>query len=273
MPTSRSSRVRRLPLDGALVAVTRPAESARSLVAALERAGAELLLAPAIRRGPPRSYRGLDAGVAALIAGELDGVLFTSPASVPAFVGRLLKAGDATALRGKLLAAVGIGTAAALRARGLRPQAVSSGGGEELAALLVERFGPDLSGRHYLLPRAAGGREELRDGLEAAGAKVKVVDAYRTEPASKAELQPLADALDAGDVAVVLFASPSAVEAVAKALGRAAPRLLGGTRLVAIGKTTAQAIEERGLEVAAMAGEPTDAGLVAAAVRAIGVAE
>jgi uroporphyrinogen-III synthase len=270
---SRSSRARRWPLEGALVAVTRPAESARVLVAALEKAGAAPLLAPAIVRAPPKSYRALDAGVKALVDGKLDGVLFTSPAAVPAFVGRLLRQGDAAALRGKLLAAVGEGTAAALRSRGLRPQLVATGGGEAMAALIVERFGPDLGGKRYLLPRAAGGREELREGLEAAGAEVKAADAYRIEPASKADLLPLADALDAGDVNAVLFASPSAVDAVAKALGRSASRLLGGTRLVAIGKTTAKAIEERGLAVAAVADEPTDAALIAAAVRAIGNAE
>lgn len=266
MPTS--ARARR-PLAGRLIAVTRPVESARSLVAAVEKAGAAPLLAPAILRGPPKSYRALDAGVKALIEGELDGVLFTSPAAVPAFVGRLLKQGDATALRGKLLAAVGQGTAAALRSRGLRPQLAGNAGGEEMAALILERYGPSLDGRRYLLPRAAGGREELKEGLEAAGAVVKVADAYRIEPASKTDLLPLADALDSGDVDAVLFASPSAVDAVAKALGRSATRLLGETRLVAIGKTTAKAIEERGLAVAAIADEPSDEGMIAAAVRAI----
>jgi uroporphyrinogen-III synthase len=273
MPTSRSSRVRRLPLAGALVAVTRPEESARTLVAALERAGAEPLLAPAIRRAPPKSYRALDTGIAGLIGGTFDGVLFTSPASVPVFVGRLLKQGDATALRGKLLAAVGEGTAAALRARDIRPHVVAHSGGEELAEAIVARYGENIRGARFLLPRAAGGREELRDGLEAAGATVKVADAYRIEPAQKADLLPLAEALDEGDVAAVLFASPSAVDAVVKALGRSAPRLLGGTRLVAIGRTTGKAIEERGLEVAAVAAEPSDAGLVAATIRALEAAE
>lgn len=268
MPTPRSSGIRR-PLEGALVAVTRPEESARSLAAALERVGAVPLLAPAIRRAPPKSYRALDAGVAALVAGELDGVLFTSPAAVPVFVGRLLRQGDATALRGKWIAAVGAGTAAALRARGLKPQVVANGGGAELAALLCERLGSPVAGARFLLPRAAGGREELRDGLVAAGAAVKIADAYRIEPAKKADMEPLAAALGAGDVTAVLFASPSAVDAVANALGRSASRLLAGTHLVAIGRTTAKAIEELGFEVAAVADQPTDEDLVAATVRAV----
>jgi uroporphyrinogen-III synthase len=164
------------PLAGACVVVTRPAGSARALLARLRTLGANAINLPAIAlRAAPSSAaleRALDAARTAYA------VVFVSPAAVR----------FAFALRPKLkiprsvaLLAVGASTAAALRRRGLahvrRPERQDS---EGLVAL------PELArvrGQRVLLIGAAGGRELLAETLRARAARVVPVHVYaRTAP-------------------------------------------------------------------------------------------
>jgi uroporphyrinogen-III synthase/uroporphyrinogen III methyltransferase/synthase len=61
---------------------------------------------------------------------------------------------------------------------------------------------------------------------------------------------PLAAWLEAGEVAAVAFASPSAVQAVVGGLGARGVALLRRATLAAIGPTTAEALRAAGLEPA-----------------------
>lgn len=163
------------------------------------------------------------------------------------------------------IAAVGPGTAAALRSIGLDPQVISGKGtGADLANALVERLGDEAGRMRFLLPRALEGREELARGLGAAGAKVDIVAAYRTHRASAEELQPLIDWL--GDTVAVAFASPSAVEAVLAVTGGT----LGGALAVAIGETTAGALRAAGVKRVAVATHPDDRSMLEALLAALG---
>lgn len=270
-----------------LVAITRPAAQAAGLVRLLEAEGIATLVAPAIRRVAPASWGPLDEGIRGVEAGRYLGVLFTSPAAVEAyalrsallrgeapFESKLVEGDPAPAfgaappplpeLAGRIVGAVGRGTAAVLARHGIARCVLSRDGtGGGLAEALRAELGERLAGARFLQPRAAAGREELATGLRACGAAVDVVDAYRTEPAGAAELAELARRADR--LGAVIYASPSAVEAVF-----AAAPAVRTVPAVAIGATTGAALVQAGARAIFEADHPDDEGLLAATLRALG---
>lgn len=245
------------------IAVTRTEEDARSLVGMLRSKGAEVFVHPAIRRVPPRDPTALEEAVGRLRRGLYDGALFTSPAAVAA-LRRIW--GDASLPVG-ILGAVGPATRAALEAWTGGPVIVGPRhDGASLAEAMVGALGERLRGARFLQPRAEAGRTELREGLEEAGARVEVVAAYRTEPEDAAALRGLRLRLERREVDAVVFASPSAVRAVAEACGGSLSRM-GTIWGVAIGRTTAHALREAGAPRVEVALEATDEAIVEALER------
>ena len=119
------------------------------------------------------------------------------------------------------------------------------------AGLLAAFAGERLAGRRVLLPASTAARDELAAGLRGQGAVVDLVAAYSTvEPPG---LGPaVASCLDQGfDLA--LFASPSAVEAFARAAGKRAR----GLPVAVIGPTTEAAARAGGLDVRGVASPST----------------
>ena len=246
-------------LDRRTVVVTRGKGGEDALSARLRELGAEVREIPSIAFAPPADAAPLDAALLGL--GRFDWAAFASATAVDRTVGRLRALGIDPAALGRLsLAAVGPATAAAL-ARAVRaPDVVpAEAKGEALAAALAGR----VRGRTVLVPRPAEGRPELIEGLAAAGAEVHAVEAYRTLPAQAEAIRPLARWLDAGEVAAIAFASPSAVKAVVAGLGDRAS-LLRTVALAAIGPTTAEALREAGLAPAVQPTRHTGADLAEA---------
>ncbi|HWV37722.1 MAG TPA: uroporphyrinogen-III synthase [Vulgatibacter sp.] len=253
-----------MSLAGRRIAITRPASSSAALASRLDAAGATVLVAPAIRRGPPSSWELLDAGLSRLAAGGYDGVLFTSPAAVAPFCERLGRIAGLDVLERLTVGAVGPGTAAALAARGIEGAIVPPReDGASLAEAVAAAFGSRLDGARFLQPRAEEGRAELSAGLRARGAAVDVAPAYRTIRAAAEELRPLAVELAAGRCDAVVFASPSAVGAVLDAAA------LGAAKAVAIGETTARALRSRGVGEVFVAATADDDGIFAAVEQAL----
>jgi uroporphyrinogen-III synthase len=87
--------------------------------------------------------------------------------------------------------------------------------------------------------------------------------AYRTRPVAAARLAPLRAWLAAGQIHAVAFASPSAVQAVAAALGDEVG-LLTRVLVGAIGPTTAAALRAHGIEPGAVPEQHTGEGLAEA---------
>ncbi|HKA90983.1 MAG TPA: uroporphyrinogen-III synthase [Haliangiales bacterium] len=146
------------------------------------------------------------------------------------------------------VAAVGDRTAEALRKAGLAVDLVAAektgaGLARALAAAGIKRA-------RILVPHAAEGRDDLADGLRAAGARVTVVAAYRNVPLAPAELAPLVARLVAGDIGAAAFFAPSQVAPLAGALDRVG-------LIAAIGPTTADALRAAGARVDVVAPEPT----------------
>ena len=218
------------PLFGRTVAVTRARAQASGLAARLRSLGAVVVEAPAIRivpiHGPPIDVTGYDL------------VCLTSPNGVRILFERLAARGqDARALAGARVAAIGPGTAAALRSHGLiadvvpAERFVAEGLVEALARVPVARA---------LVARAAEARDVLVEALRARGAEVDVVALYETvaEPLTEEQVAAVARA------DYVTFTSSSTVRFLLAELGGRAG--LAG-RLVSIGPVTSAALREHGL--------------------------
>jgi uroporphyrinogen III methyltransferase/synthase len=216
---------------------------------------------PTIRLEPPDDWGPLDRAIARLAAFRW--VIFPSANGVPPFRERLGRAGrDARALAGARLAAIGAETAEALRRAGLEPDLVPA---EYRAEGLVAALGPLVeAGSEVLLVRAAEAREVLPRGLEACGARVTVVPAYRTVTA-KEGADGVRGLLDRRGIDVVTFTSSSTVRGFMTLLAPEEIRpLLAGVVLAAIGPVTAATIAEYGVAVGVMPREYTVAALAAA---------
>jgi uroporphyrinogen-III synthase len=219
---------------------------------------------PAIERGPVGA-RALDGSLRRIAAGEFDWVVFTSRSGVEALLGRLPALGLTVEAVKARVAAVGEGTARALRERGVEPALVP----RTFTTDALSRAMPSGSGK-VLLARA----DVAPDGLEAALARkgwtALRVDAYRTRPADS--LPPGADrALREGRVDAVTFTSASTVQGfagVASEALKAAPRR---PKIVCIGPVTARAARAFGLTVDAVARPHTIDGVVAALERVLAV--
>jgi uroporphyrinogen III methyltransferase/synthase len=220
----------RRQLADVTVAVTRARAQASGLGSRLRALGAAVVEAPAIRIAPLAAQLG--------DLRRYDLVCLTSPNGVRLLFERMAAAGaDARALSGARIAAIGPGTAAALRERGLIADVVPE---RFLAEGLVDALA-DVPVTRALVARAAEARDVLPDALRARGAEVDVVALYETVAENLSE--PQLAALAGADY--VTFTSSSTVRFLLDAIADGArPR----GRLVSIGPVTSAALRERGLE-------------------------
>ena len=246
----------RRPLHGRRVVVTRARAQASGLAARLERLGAEVVQAPAIRIVPRPAGEGEVAAAAASID-SYSLVCVTSANGAELLLDALTAAGrDARSLAAATVAAIGPGTAAALAARGVRADVVPE---RSVAEALVEALAAvEVEGRRVLVARAAEARDVLPDALGARGADVHVVTLYETVAEELGEEE--AEAAAGADY--VTFTSSSTVRFFLQALdGRPFPER---ARVVSIGPVTSESARELGLEVHAEASRHDIDGLVEA---------
>jgi uroporphyrinogen III methyltransferase/synthase len=242
----------RRPLHGDVVAVTRARAQASGLAERLRELGAEVVETPAIRIEPRRVEGELQAAIDR--AGEYGLVCFTSPNGVHLFFAAL--AGDARALAGATVAAIGPGTAAALLEHGVRADIVPE---RFVAEALVDALAEvELDGMRVLIARAAEARSVLPDSLRERGAQVDDVALYDTVA------EPLTDAQRAGlaRATYVTFTSSSTV----RFLLESGVRPPAGARIVSIGPVTSATAEEHGLTVDVEAEQHDIDGLVDALI-------
>lgn len=287
-------------LEGARILITRSADRAEPLAAALRALGAEPLVLPLIDFELASDQHSLDVAFDALGAGAYQWLVITSTTTLQALEIKAAERG--TDLRrwvpGSVqVATVGTTSRDALLARGLHVDLLPEGD-QQSASGLLDVWPPNQG--MVFLPQADLADHGLARGLQSRGASVQAVTAYRTvnypaDPGRSLAAQlstnvglgsdapggpgagesgpPLPAALTpatakaelaAGRLHAVVAASPSAVERIHSAL-----RPLGDCRLVAIGPSTAAQADSVGLPVAATANAPTTAGLVQAIAEAL----
>jgi uroporphyrinogen III methyltransferase/synthase len=226
------------PLAGLSVAVTRARAQASGLARRLEALGASVVQAPVIRVRPL-----VDASPPTLDPSPYDLICVASPNAVAPLFERLDDGvhprGDARALAGARVAAIGPGTARALAERGVIADVVPE---RFVAESLVQALA-ELPVARALIARAAEARDVLPDALRARGAQVDVLALYETsaEPLSGQTLELVRQA------DYVTFTSSSTVRFLLQAAGGDA-RLSPSTRVVSIGPVTSATLREHDLQ-------------------------
>lgn len=250
------------PLAGKRVVVTRAADQAAGLVAALGELGALVFCLPTIRTVP------VPADELAMVIGRLptyDWLVFTSENGVRHFLAVVAQGGGGPdAFAQARLAAVGRTTAAALAAAGRTADFTPA---VALGEALLREFtaGWDLAGARILRVRGDLAPTILERGLRAAGAVVEVATAYRTRPAEPdptllAEIRQVPPA-------AVTFASGSAVEGFARIFPDSSwPATVPA---VCIGQPTSTAARRAGWRKVVVANQASAADLAKAVVLAL----
>ncbi|MBE9516412.1 MAG: uroporphyrinogen-III synthase [Proteobacteria bacterium] len=163
------------PLAGARILVTRPAHQAGPLTEAIEQAGGQARLFPALAIGPKplseperQQLHELD---------QVDTAFFISPNAVHHAFDTINKEG-LTLPANIRLACVGAGSEQALAKHGytnvIRPEHSFTSEG-----LLSRPEFSDMQGKRVLIFRGNGGRELLKQTLEARGARVNYIECYQ----------------------------------------------------------------------------------------------
>ncbi|HEV2127984.1 MAG TPA: hydroxymethylbilane synthase [Thermomicrobiales bacterium] len=245
-------------LKGMKVIVTGTDDLASRAATEVERRGGDPVPLRTIQILPPADLESLQDALAELQRGGFDHLVLTSRQGVGA-VSSILKGLPAETVK---IGAIGEATAAALRDLGIEPDVVAEDSrGEGMLAALERHVRP---GERVLLPLSSRARRVLAEGLARRGADVTRVDAYETRLVTEPDPN-VVSLVEKGEIDAVLLASPSAVRGFVAQLGTLLPVLSGAT-FVAIGRMTADVMEEHGLPVHAVPSEPGAEAMVIALV-------
>jgi uroporphyrinogen III methyltransferase/synthase len=247
---------------GRRVLLTRVRGGSDRLRQILTARGLTVMEMPAIAIEPAEDLSLLDRALADLHSYQW--VAFASRNAVRAVLNRLSALGLALP-GGVRIAAVGASTAEDLRAAGIGVHCLPER--QTAAGLAAAMQAVGVQGARILLPVGDRSRPELRERLEAAGARVESVVVYRTVLPQNVDAD-LLDAVRQGGIDTIVLASPSAAENLVALLGTAEP--LARAKLVCIGPTTATAVRDLGLKPAAVAARPAPEALADAVLSLYG---
>ena len=251
--------LRRRPLFGRTVLVTRPVDHADETADAFHDAGARVLTAPMIQIGPVDDPTDLDVAIQDLP--NTDAVIFASRNGVRFFFERLRQQGR-DARRLPAVGAIGEATAAALEEQGILADLIPRHASSEF---FVGEFAWGLHGKRVLVVRASRSRPTLPEGLARAGVKVREVVAYRHRDADSIDAK-ITDELRDGHIDWITATSSATAANLVRLLGGD----LGRARLAAISDNVADVFRRSGHAVAAVADEPSVEAMIQAVARADG---
>lgn len=245
----------RLPLFGRRIVITRAGEQSGSVAALLHQLGAQAIELPTICIEPAADYAPLDSAIERLR--EYGWLIFTSANGVRFFLDRLDRsASDLRAIQGRICA-IGPATRDALERFHLKVDVMAR---QYVAEGLLESLADyDLAGARILIARAAVARDVLPIELERRGARVDVVEAYRTT--APPDLPTRATEVLATHPDWITFTSSSTARNLIDAVGADALR---GVKCASIGPVTSATLRNFGITPAVEAAEFTIPGLIAA---------
>lgn len=213
-------------LDGTGIVITRPRAAAEALAAELVHAGARPFVFPALAIEELPWSDELDARLGRLR--EASWAVFISANAVEKGLAAAQRHGAWPA--SVRVAAVGEATAQALRDAGFRDVLAPRERHDSEALLALEPL-QRVSGQRIVIFRGEGGRERLREGLEARGAKVEYVECYRrVRPAS--DPGPLLAAWSRGEVHAVSALSGDTLDNFLAMIGPQGERYAAATALL-----------------------------------------
>ncbi len=174
-----------------------------------------------------------------------DWIFFSSPRAVRFFFKHLSESDGQASAR---LAALGPGTAAAVEEAGRSCAFIGSGNPTHTA----DQFLRFAQGAHVVFPRALHSRRSIQRALADKIRATEIV-VYENRPAT--DLPP-------GPFQVLVFTSPMNAEA-----WFAQRAVESGQRIIAIGRSTADALRRLGIEALQLAARPTEKALAEAVLR------
>ena len=239
------------PLAGRTIVITRAQNQANEFVAELERYGAAVVLCPTIEICALESYERLDEAIEHLYG--YDWLIFTSVNGVEYFFKRLAACGRKVSDLDELkVCAIGEATADRLRELHVHVDVIPEEFKAEGVFAALERFvgGTEaLQNLNVLIPRASVARDYLPKALEAAGARVDVVPAYRTALPADLDRGRVA-AMLSGSADCIAFTSSSTVRNLALLFDtHDLSEALAGVAIACIGDVTATTAADYGLGV------------------------
>lgn len=256
--------LKKKPLTGRRILVTRGAEQAEGLARLLRELGGEVIVFPTIAITEPDDCSPLDRALDGI--GQYNWIIFTSRNGVKYFFKRMNeRLIDIRDLKGIKLGAIGPKTKEALEEHGLRidfmpPKYIA----EEIVASIK---GMIKTGDRILLPRSDKARKFLKEALTGLGVEVNEVITYRT-CAAGGDPDYLRRMLEQGFIHLITFASSSAVQNFVQLFdGHDLTALMRDVQVACIGPVTARTAVGSGLRADLVAREYTSEGLVEAILR------
>ncbi len=225
------------PLSGKKILITRARDQAALFATSLRDLGAEVVEFPSIEIVPPLRWEELDHAIDQVES--YDWIIFTSANGVNFFWQRWEEKRKPRRLPASLKAcAIGPATAYQLKEKGMEVHYTPK---EFIAEAILEGFEKmAIKGKRILLARAQEARDVLPKGLKQLGAKVDVVEAYRTVK-PKGGSKRLKELLLKGRIDAITFTSSSTVNHFAELLKKEDLReLLNGIAIACIGPITAR---------------------------------
>ncbi len=251
------------PLFGKRILITRSKKQSSEFSSLLKKNGAEVIELPMIEIVPPRSWKGVDQAIDRLKI--YDWIVFTSANGVDFFFERLKdRKKTFTSLSSPKVCAIGPATASRLAERKVFVHLMPK---EYVAESILEAFKREsMEGKRILLARAQKARDVLPKGLEKLGARVDVVEVYRTiRP--KGGSGKLKRILKERKVDLITFTSSSTVNHFIELLkGEDLESLLQGVLIACIGPVTSERAKQWGMKVQIQPREYTIKGLTQAIV-------
>ncbi|MCB1234877.1 MAG: uroporphyrinogen-III C-methyltransferase [Verrucomicrobiae bacterium] len=233
------------PLFGKRVVVTRTRSQAGELSRQLRDLGADVLEMPTIRVEGMRGEKLREFAELVRDAHTYEWLVFTSPNGVDHFFEVFFKLyDDIRSIGGARIAAIGPGTAAKLKERGLGVDLTPEVSVAESLADAFEKEAGSLDNITLLWVRAEGARSVLSERLNRAGAILDEAIAYRTVPETD-DPTGAVERFRTEGADIVTFTSSSTVECFLD-LGLEMP---AGTRIASIGPITSDTLRQRGLSV------------------------
>lgn len=202
------------PLAGKIILVTRPAEQAAGLSRMIRDAGGVPVVFPAIEIREPSQADRLAEVLDRL--NEFDLAIFVSPTAVARAFEYLDP--DQNWPRGLGVAAVGQGSAWALKVSGINKVIAPSGQSDSEALLALPEL-QNVAGKRIVIFRGEGGRELMAQTLARRGASVEYAECYR-RARPDADITPLLRQQERQPFSAIILTSREGLANLRDMLGR-----------------------------------------------------
>ncbi len=248
-----------LPLNGKNIVITRAIEQSKETGSELVKLGAKVIVFPTLEILPPSGWQKFDEVV--LHAEKIDFIVFTSVHAVNMFNKRCQELNVKLNFNKTKIVSVGSKTSSVCKKYDMPVQIVPKKFSAEGVVDALSKY--NLKNKLVFIPRSVLGKEELPRGLKDLGAIIKSIPVYNVALPTKENIKPYLEELNKNQPDLFIFTSPSTFENFLQIENVSNPvTFFSKFDVAAIGPTTKQCIEKKGVNVNIMPDEYTMDGLI-----------